>query len=305
MGSGLDFEPPRATLPRMARPLRIEFAGAVYHVTSRGDRREAIFDDDADRMRFLRVLGLGLARFDAQVLTYCLMGNHYHLVVYTRQANLSLLMRHLNGVYTQGFNRRHGTVGHLFQGRFKAILVDREAYLLELCRYVELNPVRAGMVGDAASWRWSSYRAHVGETAAQEWLDTAGLHAYLLGRPAVTAADRQRAARRYAELVASAPQRSLWDDGLTQQIYLGDASFVDSMQALAGTQRTTNAEVPRQQRSAPRELHHWLASQPTREAALLHAHREGGLTMTAIARELGLSVARVSQLIARAERGSN
>lgn len=289
----------------MSRPLRIEFPGAIYHVTSRGDRREPIYHDDEDRVAQIDVIARAMERFDAQVLAYCQMDNHFHLVLHTRRANLSRLMRHVNGVYTQAFNRRHGLTGHLFQGRFKAILVDREAYLLELCRYVELNPVRAGMVGDAGAWRWSSYRAHVGETAAQEWLDTAGLHAYLLGRPAVTAADRQRAARRYAELVASAPQRSLWDDGLTQQIYLGDASFVASMQALAGTQRTTNAEVPRQQRSAPRELHHWLASQPTREAALLHAHREGGLTMTAIARELGLSVARVSQLIARAERGSN
>lgn len=87
-----------------------------------------------------------MAPMDVQVLAYCLTGNHYHFVLHTGQANLSLLMRHVNGVYTQAFNRRHGKVGHLFQGRFKAILVDREAYLLEVCRYVELNPVRAGMV---------------------------------------------------------------------------------------------------------------------------------------------------------------
>jgi len=131
----------------MARPLRIEFPGAVFHVTSRGDRRESIFADDVDREDFLAVLAVALDRFDAQSLAYCLMGNHYHLVLYTCQANLSLLMRQINGAYTQRFNRRHGKVGHVFQGRFKAILVDRESYLLELCRYVELNPVRAGMVG--------------------------------------------------------------------------------------------------------------------------------------------------------------
>ncbi len=105
----------------MSRPLRIEFPGAVYHVTSRGDRREPIFDDDADRQRFLGVLAHGLSRFDAQVLAYCLMGNHYHFVLYTRAANLSRLMRHINGVYTQAYNRRHGKVGHLFPGRFKAV----------------------------------------------------------------------------------------------------------------------------------------------------------------------------------------
>ena len=130
----------------MARPLRIEFAGATYHITSRGDRREPIFVDDDDRRAFLDVLGQALARFGAAVLAYCLMGNHYHLVLTTHGANLSALMRQLNGVYTQRFNRRHDKVGHVFQGRFKAILVDRHACLLEVCRYVELNPVRAKMV---------------------------------------------------------------------------------------------------------------------------------------------------------------
>jgi len=116
----------------MFRPLRIEFPGAVYHVTSRGDRREPIYRDDADRLCQLDVLAEALMRFDADVLTYCLMGNHYHLVVQTHAGQLSRLMRHLNGVYTQAFNRRHGRVGHLLQGRFKAILVDSNSYLVAL-----------------------------------------------------------------------------------------------------------------------------------------------------------------------------
>ena len=130
----------------MARPLRIEFADATYHVTSRGDRREPIFLRDGDRLTFLAVLGQALERFDAVALASYLMGNHCHLVLTTHGANLSALMRQLNGVYTQRFNRSHDTVGDIFQGRFKAILVDRDAYLLEVCRYVELNPVRAKMV---------------------------------------------------------------------------------------------------------------------------------------------------------------
>ena len=162
---------------------RIEFPGAVYHVTSRGDRREPIFVDDTDRAGLLNVLAQGMQRFDAQVLAYCLMGNHYHFVLHTRQANLSLLMRHLNGVYTQAFNRRHGKVEHLFQGRFKAILVDRDAYLLEVCRYVELNPVRARMVSAPGWWPWSGYRAEVGEADPPTWLDTDGLHGNLLQEP--------------------------------------------------------------------------------------------------------------------------
>jgi len=119
----------------------------VYHVTSRGDRRESIFADDQDRVALLAVVEQGLERFDAQMLAYCLMGNHYHFVLHTRSANLSLLMRHINGVCSQRYNRRHGLVGHLLQGRFKAILVDRDAYLLEVCRNVELNPVRACLAG--------------------------------------------------------------------------------------------------------------------------------------------------------------
>ena len=164
----------------MACPLRIEFPGAIYHVTSRCNRREPIFLDDLDRDVLLSVVATGLSRFDAQGLTYCLIGNHDHFVLQARLANLSVLIRYRNGVYTQAFNHRHAKVGHLFQGRFKAILVDRDACLLEVCRYVELNPVRAHMVDVPAQWPWSSYCAHAGQAPTPAWLDTAGLHGHLL-----------------------------------------------------------------------------------------------------------------------------
>ena len=115
----------------MTRPVSIEFAGALQHVTSRGDRREAIYEDDADRTQFLEILGEVIATFNWACLAYCLMGNQYHLVIETPDGNLSKGMRQLNGVDTQASNRRHGRVGHLFQGRYKAFLVDGEAYLLE------------------------------------------------------------------------------------------------------------------------------------------------------------------------------
>lgn len=181
------------------------------------------------------------------MLAYCLMGNHYHFVLHTRSANLSLLMRHINGVYSQRYNRRHGLVGHLLQGRLKAVLVDRDAYLLEVCRYVELNPVRAAMMDGQADWSWSSYRSHVGLADGPAWLDTPGLHGYLLGRDAQTAADARRAGRQYAQLVAAGRDVRLWGDAL------------------------------------------WMA------------HTRSGLRMTAMAAELGLSVARVSQLIAKVQ----
>ena len=286
----------------MSRPLRIEFPGAVYHVSSRGDRREDIFVDDTDRARFLALVAQGLARFDVQLLAYCLMSNHYHFVLHTRQGRLSALMRHVNGVYTQAFNRRHDKVGHLFQGRFKAILVDREAYLLEVCRYVELNPVRAGMVAGAADWPWSSYRAHAGLAQPPDWLGSDDLHCHLLGRDVTSMADRSRARKAYVALVAAARDSNLWATGLNRQIYLGDDDFVQRMQdaALLGAQRSRS--VPRAQRGSPRTLKQWLAHCATREEALRQAHAVSGFTMTALAAELGLTPARVGQLIARAER---
>lgn len=285
----------------MARPLRIEFPGAVYHVTARGDRREDIFVDDEDRQALLAVVTQALSRFDAVALAYCLMDNHYHFVLQTRQANLSLLMRHINGVYTQAYNRRHDKVGHLFQGRFKAILVDREAYLLEVVRYVDLNPVRARMVRDPASWAWSSYRAHVGRAPVPAWLDTPALHGFLLGRPEKTGLDRRRAADRYARLVAAVPEANLWDHALRQQIYLGDEGFIERMQDLVEPSKSIDAEIPKAQRQKVRPLAHWLASCESREDGLYQAHTAGAISMTAIAKELGLSVSRVSRLIARVE----
>ena len=312
--------------PPMSRPLRIEFPGAIYHVTSRGDRREPIFVDDEDRETMIAVWAQGMDRFDAQALAYCLMGNHYHLVVHTRQANLSSLLRHLNGVYTQAFNRRHGKVGHVFQGRFKAILVDRDAYLLALCRYVELNPVAARLVPSPEAWAWSSYAAHVGAAATPAWLDSEGLHGYLLGHLPRDATERTRAAAKYASLVKADAERlapssaspqalatddsrptttSIWAKGLRQQVYLGDEAFVARMQALAEPTRLLSRETPRVQRQRAAALSSWLADAATREEGLYRAHTQGGMSMTRIARELGLSVSRVSRLIARHEAGAS
>jgi len=288
----------------MSRPLRIEFPGAIYHVTSRGDRCEPVYRDDEDRIAQLDIVGVAMDRFDAEVLAYCQMDNHYHLVLHTRQANLSRLMRHINGVYTQTFNRRHGSAGHLFQGRFKSILVDRDAYLLALCRYVERNPVAVGLVDGAEEWAWSSYRAHVRAAATPPWLDSDGLHGYVLGRPVASTRDRQRAAQRYAAFVADVKsgEPSIWKDGLRRQVFLGDDAFVSRMQTLANIRQRASAEVPRVQRKRPGTLQDCLKRNDDRAQALRLAYRECGITMSAMAQELGLSVSRVSRLIAAAER---
>lgn len=285
----------------MARPLRIEFPGALYHVTTRGDRRELIYDDDVDRQAFLEVMARVLERFDACVLAYCLMGNHYHLVLHTRRPNLSALMRQINGVYTQTYNRRHDKVGHLFQGRFKAILVDRDAYMLEVCRYVDLNPVRAGMVAEPGLWPWSSYCAHVGLAAVPSWLDTPAMHGYLLGQDAATPQQRRLAALRYSTLVAQGKDVMLWKDALKNQIYLGDESFIARMQSLLEPGQATAGEIPRiQRRVEPMTIREYLDGH-RRDDAVAQAHIEGGHTMTAIASSAGLSVSRVSRLIRKWE----
>ena len=154
----------------MARPLRLEFPGALYHVTSRGNAQQAIFLDDDDRTSFLEELIRTIQRFHWICYGYCLMDNHYHLILETPEANLSRGMRQLNGIYTQRHNHRHTRVGHVFQGRYKAILVERDSHLLELARYVVLNPVRAGLCATAEAHPWSSYCATAGLTDCPTWL---------------------------------------------------------------------------------------------------------------------------------------
>jgi len=241
----------------------------------------------------LELLAQAMQRFDAQVLAYCLLPDHYDLLLYTRAANLSRLMRHVNGVYTQHHNRRHGGTGPLFQGRFKAVLVDRDALLLDVCRHVELSPVRLELVASAEAWPWSSYRVHAGLDAAPAWLDVDGLHGHVLGRPAETAADHRKAAERYAKRVATEPPLDLWATHLRQQIFLGDAAFAERMQAQAA--RVAGASS---RRVRPRAWSDWLHDSGSREQALYRAHTEGGLSMTALADTLDLSVSRISRLIA-------
>ena len=149
----------------MSRPLRVEFPGALYHVTSRGHERGAIFRDPVDRREFLSVLASVLADQGWLLHSYCLMGNHYHLLAETLRPTLSRGMHALNARYSQRFNKRHGRTGHLLEGRFKAIVVQRDAHFLELHRYIVLNPVRAGLVARVSDWPWSNYRATSGASA--------------------------------------------------------------------------------------------------------------------------------------------
>ena len=154
----------------MARPLRITYPGAFYHVTSRGNERKDVFKSKRDRERFLEYLESASQRYDAVVHAYCLMGNHYHLLMETPSGNLPQIMRHINGAYTTYFNVKRQRSGHLFQGRYKAILIDIDEYAKELSRYIHLNPVRARMVETPEEYEWSSYQYYIGKQKPPEWL---------------------------------------------------------------------------------------------------------------------------------------
>src|SRR5262245_51693176 len=143
----------------MSRRPRLQFPGAIYHVMSRGNRKLRIFDDDDERRVFMTTVDRAVWQYGVRVFAWCLMPNHYHLVLETPRGNLSDAMRHINGVYTQATNRLHQRTGHVFEGRFKSFVVQRESYLRRVARYVVLNPVRAHLVSDVADWTWSSYRA--------------------------------------------------------------------------------------------------------------------------------------------------
>jgi len=146
----------------MTRPLRILFPGATYHIVARGNERTNIFTSDEDRKRFLSLLERGFNRYKFSLHCYVLMNNHYHLLLESKEANLNQIMHYLNTAYTVYFNHRYKRVGHLFQGRYKAILIDKETYLLEVSRYLHLNPVRSKLANHPEDYRWSSYRAYIG-----------------------------------------------------------------------------------------------------------------------------------------------
>jgi REP element-mobilizing transposase RayT len=277
----------------MARPLRIEFSGAIYHVTSRGNAREDIWLDDTDRAMFLGVLAKVISRFDWRCHAYCLMDNHYHLLIETPEPNLSKGMRQLNGVYTQRFNRRHGRVGHVFQGRYKAILVERDSYLKELARYVVLNPVRAKRVQHPGEWPWSSYAMTAGKAASPVWLSTE----WLLGQ---LGSQRERAQNAYVRFVEEGQGLpSLWTD-LQQQIYLGSDEFIERLQSRLLEEKEFS-EVPKVQRLITRSLQWYKHQHSNPKVAMAKAYESGAYTLAQIAGHFGVHYSTVSRAVKQLE----
>jgi REP element-mobilizing transposase RayT len=278
----------------MARPLRIEYAEAVYHVTSRGNARRPIFKDDKDRGMLLNILEEVNDRYHWLCHAYCLMSNHYHLVIETPDGNLSKGMRHLNGVYTMRFNRHHGGVGHVFQGRYKAILVQKESHLLEVCRYVVLNPVRAKVVEVPERWRWDSYRATAGIEKAHPCLTTD----WVLGQFGLK---KRAAEKRYRGFVTDGiGGHGIWENVKGQSI-LGERDFVDRLiDFVRGYEEVI--EIPKSQRYVTRPslgeiFKNAEGGKQRRDVGIAEAVMRWGYSEREVANHLGLHYSTVSRLI--------
>ncbi|HET9854260.1 MAG TPA: transposase [Methylomirabilota bacterium] len=283
----------------MSRPLRLQLPGGTYHVTARGNARRPIFEDDDDRVRFLVVLASTVARYRMLCHAYCLMGNHYHLLVQTLEPNLSIAMRQLNGVYTQRFNRRHERCGHVLQGRFGAQLVDGDAYLREVCRYIVLNPVRAGLVAHPGDWRWSSFQATAGKTAVPGFLSVDWVRSLSGARTPTEAIGRFVS---FVEAGIGAPE-SLVEQFSSKPVMSDGASTEQLVAQYRGAVPCT--EFPRAQRFGSRpplaRTFENVASRADRNGRAVVAVRDHGYTMREVADFLGLHYITVSRALAQAD----
>jgi putative transposase len=205
----------------MARSLRITYPGAFYHITSRGNEQKAVFKSKQDRERFLEYLESAVQRYNTVIHAYCLMDNHYHLLLETPSGNLARIMAHINGAYTNYFNTKRERYGHLFQGRYKAILVEADEYAKELSRYIHLNPVRAKIVGVPEEYEWSSYSYYIGEKEAPEWLNMD----FVLGYFGDKVSDSQKNYKKFVAVLTNQEYESPLKDVVSSTL-LGTQEFI-------------------------------------------------------------------------------
>ncbi len=279
----------------MSRPLRIEYPGAVYHVTSRGNEKKPVFKDDQDRENFLNTLQHVNKRYTWLCHAYCLMTNHYHLLIETPDGNLSLGMRQLNGVFTQLVNNRHGRTGHLFQGRYKAILIQKNSHLLEVCRYVVLNAIRTKKAEKPEEYIWSSYPATAGRAKPHPCLTTD----WVLGQ---FSRKRAKAENEYRQFVSwGIGQKTIWTE-VRGQALLGGDEFVDKLTDHLKKHKDVS-EIPRSQRYAHRLSLEKLFSEEVRmnlrkrRRAIHKAVEQDGYRQQEIANHLGLHYSSVSRIM--------
>ncbi|MHB8895430.1 MAG: REP-associated tyrosine transposase [Candidatus Geothermincolia bacterium] len=276
----------------MSRPIRIQFENAFYHLTARGNAKQDIFTDDTDRALFLEMLGQTVRDEKWICHAYCLMGNHYHLLVETPKANLSEGMRQINGLYAQAFNRKNQRIGHLFQGRFDARLIQKDAYLLAVARYVVQNPIRAGLVEEPESWPWSSY---LPTAASSNWV-TFLTPEFILAQ----FSDNTEIARlQYMSFVADTTAPSPWEE-LRGGILLGTDSWVGQIEGLFKNNWQDN-EIPWHQRLAARASLEQVFSdgKRSRDELVYEAYHVHGYKLREIGEYLQLTPTRVGQILKR------
>ena len=277
----------------MNRPLRIELENGLYHVTARGDRQDTIYRSDNDRLVWLSIMETTCSRFNFAVRAYCQMSNHYHILLETLSGELARGMRHLNGNYSRYFNRAHGLVGHVFQGRYKAILCQSQSYLLDLARYIELNPVRAGIVSHPVEWHWSSYRSTVGLADSPAWLHSDAVLIQFGSEPAA-------ARLAYEKFVSVGIGGTSPLARVSNEMLLGDDAF---RARVAETSPKGNVqEIKRIQRRAlaPTLEEYFIVYRNHREA-MARAYFSLNYSMPEIARQAKVSVKTVSRAIAEFE----
>lgn len=223
----------------MARPLRIAFQGAFYHVTARGNERKAVFKSKRDREKFLEYLETATERYQAVIHAYCLMDNHYHLLLETPVGNLPQIMHHVNGAYTTYFNVKRARSGHLFQGRYKAIVVEKDEYAKELSRYIHLNPVRAKMVQAPEEYAWTSYQFYIGKEKAPPWLQCRFILDYF-GGPIKAA---QKGYAKFVSQLADKDYESPLKD-VFGSVLLGSQAFIDFIKNEFISSQKSDRNVP-------------------------------------------------------------
>ena len=279
----------------MPRPLRVDFPGALVHAHAQGNEKQSIFRDSRDRRRFLQILASVVEKYSVVCHAYCLMGNHYHLLLEMLQGNLSRAMEQLNGRYSRWFNWRYGRVGHLFRDRFKAHLVQKDSYLLTVSRYIVLNPVRSGVARSPEDWQWSSYRATAGLVPCPRFLTVD----WLLG--VFDDLDLRAAQSRYSEFVAAGEQSSEplepeWRPAI------GDEEFVSEFQRRARKAAATRRVLRRERflsRPTLEELFGAMNDMMERDLLMRKACEDHGYTRREVAGFLGLNDTSVSKAIQR------
>ena len=288
----------------MARPLRITYPGAFYHVTSRGNERKDIFKSRGDRIKFFEYFDSATQKYSAVIHAFCLMSNHYHLLLETPSGNLSQIMQHINGAYTTYFNVKHARSGHLFQGRYKAILVEIDEYAEELSRYIHLNPVRAKMVKTPEEYEWSSYKFYIGKEKPPEWLNRNFILSYF-GKKVSMA---QKEYCRFVNAVVDAEYDSPLEKVIGSTL-LGSPGFVTMIKEKFLSDRNIDKNIPALKELVKKvsmqeifdEVESVLGKQPAlaRSVKIFFCQRHTGEKLKNIGARFGIGESGVSQISRR------